>query len=51
MLLDDEKNDGNVVFSIGMVDLARKIAKENIEAIKATGAKRVVVRAISEYTE
>lgn len=49
MLLDDEKNDGNVVFSIGMIDLARKIAKENIEAIKATGAKRVVVSDAEAY--
>ena len=32
-----------LMFSIGMVDAARKIAKENVEAIKATGAKRVVV--------
>ena len=27
MLLDDEKNDGNVVFSIGMVDLGKKDRK------------------------
>ena len=32
-----------------MVDLARKIAKENIEAIKATGAKRVVVSDAEAY--
>lgn len=49
MLLDDEKNDGNVIFSIGMVDAARKIAKENVEAIKATGAKRVVVSDAEAY--
>ena len=49
MLLDDEKNDGNVIFSIGMVDAARKIAKETVEAIKATGAKRVVVSDAEAY--
>ncbi len=49
MLLDNEKNDGNVPSSIGMVDVARKIAKENIEAIKATGAKRVVVSDAEAY--
>ena len=49
MLLDKEQNDGNVMFSIGMVDAARKIAKENVEAIKATGAKRVVVSDAEAY--
>ena len=36
MLLADEKNDANVTFSIGMVDEARKVAKETVEAIEAT---------------
>ncbi len=49
MLLENEKNDGNVAFSIGMVDEARKIAKETVEAIKATGATQVVISDAEAY--
>lgn len=49
MLLDNEKNDGNVVFSVGMIDQAKKIAEENVAAIKATGAKTVVVSDAEVY--
>lgn len=49
MLLDNEKNSGNVIFSIGMIDAARKIAQETVEAIKATGAKTVVVSDAEVY--
>ncbi len=48
-MLIDEKNDGNVVFSIGMVEEARKLAEANIAAIKASGAKRVVVSDAEVY--
>lgn len=49
MLLADEKNDGNVAFSIGMVDEAKKVAEETVAAIKATGAKTVVVSDAEAY--
>lgn len=49
MLLDDEKNEGNVVFSIGMIDEARKIAEDTVAKIKATGAKTVVVSDAEVY--
>lgn len=49
MLLADEKNEGNVIFSIGMVEAARKIAEETVAAIKATGAKTVVVSDAEVY--
>jgi Fe-S oxidoreductase len=49
MLLDGEKNEGNVTFSIGMVEEARKVAKETVDAIKATGAKTVVVSDAEVY--
>jgi Fe-S oxidoreductase len=39
MLLKDEWCCGNTVFSAGMVDEAKEIAKRNIKAIKETGAK------------
>lgn len=49
MLLDNEKNDGNVMFSIGMVKEARDIAKETVDAIRAAGAKRVVISDAEAY--
>ncbi|MGI6205704.1 MAG: (Fe-S)-binding protein [Anaerovoracaceae bacterium] len=49
MLLDNEKNEGNVVISIGMMDEAKKIAKETVDAIKATGASTVVVSDAEVY--
>ncbi len=49
MLLKDEKCCGNTVFSIGMFDEAKKIAEENIAAIKATGAKTLVTSCAECY--
>lgn len=42
-MLADEWCCGNVVYSVGMIDEARELAKRNIKAIKATGAKTVLV--------
>lgn len=42
MLLDNEKNEGNVVLSIGMMAEGKKIAQETVDAIKASGATTVV---------
>jgi len=38
-MLTDEWCCGNLLYSVGMIDEARELAKRNIEAIKATGAK------------
>jgi Fe-S oxidoreductase len=49
MLLDNETTDGNIPFSVGCIDEAREIAKKNVEAFKATGAKTVVVSDAEAY--
>jgi Fe-S oxidoreductase len=41
-MLADEWCCGNVLYSVGMIDEARKLAKRNIDAIKASGAQTVV---------
>ena len=41
-LMKDEWCCGNTLYSVGMIDEAREIAKRNIAAIKATKAKTVV---------
>jgi Fe-S oxidoreductase len=49
MLMKNEKCCGNTLYSVGMIDAARKIAKENIAAIKATGAKTLVTSCAECY--
>jgi Fe-S oxidoreductase len=49
MLLENEKNEGNVVLSIGMMEEGKKIAQETVDAIKASGAKTVVVSDAEVY--
>ncbi len=49
MMLKDEWCCGNTVFSVGMIDEAKKIAERNIAAIKETGAKRVLVSCAECY--
>lgn len=49
MLLKDEKCCGNVPFSTGMVDEAKKIADANIAAVKASGAKTLVTSCAECY--
>ncbi|MCI8284078.1 MAG: (Fe-S)-binding protein [Firmicutes bacterium] len=39
MLMKDESCCGNIVFSVGMVDEAREIAKKNVEVVRNSGAK------------
>lgn len=39
MLMEDETCCGNIVFSVGMVDEARKIAEKNVEKVRKSGAK------------
>jgi Fe-S oxidoreductase len=49
MLMKDEKCCGNTVYSVGMIDEAKKIAKDNIAAIKASGAKTLVTSCAECY--
>jgi Fe-S oxidoreductase len=49
MLLPDEGCCGNTIYSVGMIDEARKLAKRNIEAVKATGAKTLVTSCAECY--
>jgi len=49
MVLKEEPCCGNVVFTTGQVDKARKIAQENIKLIKESGAKTVVFSCAEGY--
>jgi Fe-S oxidoreductase len=49
MLMPDEWCCGNTVFSVGMLDEARALAKRNIEEVKKTGAKMVLVSCAEGY--
>jgi Fe-S oxidoreductase len=48
-LMADEWCCGNIPFSVGMFDQAKEIAKRNIEEIKKTGAKTVLVSCAECY--
>jgi Fe-S oxidoreductase len=39
MLMKDETCCGNIIFSVGLVDEARKIAQKNVEIVRKSGAK------------
>jgi Fe-S oxidoreductase len=49
MLMADEWCCGNIVFSAGMIDEARELAKRNVAAVKKSGAKRVVLSCAEGY--
>jgi Fe-S oxidoreductase len=49
MLMKDEWCCGNTLFSVGMLDEARELAKRNIEAVKALGAKTVLTACAEGY--
>jgi Fe-S oxidoreductase len=49
MLMPDEWCCGNTLQSVGMLDEARKLAKRNIEMVRKTGAKRVLVSCAEGY--
>jgi len=49
MVMKDEWCCGNTVFSVGMLDEAKKIAERNIAAIKESGAKRVLTSCAECY--
>jgi Fe-S oxidoreductase len=40
MLMPDEWCCGNTLYSVGMIDEARALARRNIEAVKAAGQKQ-----------
>jgi Fe-S oxidoreductase len=49
MLLPDEWCCGNVLYSVGMIDEARELAKRNIDAVKQTGAKTLLTSCAEGY--
>jgi Fe-S oxidoreductase len=49
MLMPDEWCCGNILFSVGMIDEAREIAKRNIEAVRQSGAKTLVTSCAEGY--
>ena len=49
MLMADEWCCGNTLYSVGMIDEARELAKRNIEAIKAAGIKTVATSCAECY--
>jgi Fe-S oxidoreductase len=49
MLMPDEWCCGNTLQSVGMLDEARALAKRNIEMVKSTGAKTVLLSCAEGY--
>ena len=49
MLMPDEWCCGNTLQSVGMLDEARKLAKRNVEMVRKTGAKRVLLSCAEGY--
>ena len=49
MLMPDEWCCGNTLQSVGMLDEARELAKRNIEMVKSTGAKTVLLSCAEGY--
>jgi Fe-S oxidoreductase len=49
MVMKDEWCCGNVLYSVGMIDEATEIAKRNIEAVKASGAKTLLTSCAECY--
>jgi Fe-S oxidoreductase len=49
MLMPDEWCCGNTLFSVGMIDEARTLARRNIDAVKAAGAKTLITSCAEGY--
>jgi Fe-S oxidoreductase len=49
MLMPDEWCCGNTLYSVGMIDEARELAKRNIDMVKGTGAKKLVTACAEGY--
>jgi Fe-S oxidoreductase len=49
MLMADEWCCGNTLYSVGMINEAKELAKRNIEAVRAAGAKTLVTSCAEGY--
>lgn len=49
MVLPEERNDGNEVMSIGLLEFAKELAEHNIKSIQESGAKIVVTGSAETY--
>jgi Fe-S oxidoreductase len=49
MLMPDEWCCGNTLYSVGMIDEARELAKRNIEEVRKTGAKTLLTSCAEGY--
>jgi Fe-S oxidoreductase len=49
MLMPDEWCCGNTLYSVGMIDEARELARRNIEAVKQTGATTLLTSCAEGY--
>ncbi len=49
MFLPDEWCCGNTLYSVGMIDEARELAKRNLEAVRQTGAKTLLLSCAEGY--
>jgi Fe-S oxidoreductase len=49
MIMQDEWCCGNTLYSVGMIDEARELARRNIEAMEKTGAKTLLISCAEGY--
>ena len=49
MLMHDEWCCGNILYSVGMINEAKKLAERNVEAVRKTGAKTLLVSCAEGY--
>jgi len=49
MLMPDEWCCGNMLYSVGMIDEARKLAQRNIDAVRQSGAKTLLLSCAEGY--
>ena len=49
MLMPDEWCCGNILYSVGMIDEARELAKRNIDVVKKSGAKTLLTACAEGY--
>lgn len=49
MLLPDEWCCGNILYSVGMIDEAKKLAQRNVEEVRKTGAKTLLLSCAEGY--
>jgi Fe-S oxidoreductase len=49
MLMHDEWCCGNILYSVGMINEAKKLAERNVDAVRKTGAKTLLVSCAEGY--